>query len=165
MNDEIIAWDGKSTDDISSVYEKYHSKPNFIDNILSQIHDVSIQKGGTWLLKKWLESGNKLKVEHIKIIYDSLHVLEHWESKLHVLQILQYMPIDSVQKTKVESFLRITLTDDNKFIRAWSYNGFYELASQHPEYMEEVKQFFEIALQDEAASVKARIRNIIKKGF
>lgn len=29
----------------------------------------------------------------------------------------------------------------------------------------EVRQFFQMALRDEAASVKARIRNIVKQGF
>ncbi|VAW30036.1 hypothetical protein MNBD_CHLOROFLEXI01-2929, partial [hydrothermal vent metagenome] len=32
-------------------------------------------------------------------------------------------------------------------------------------YQDEAKQLFEIALKDEAASVKARVRNILKKGF
>jgi hypothetical protein len=31
--------------------------------------------------------------------------------------------------------------------------------------VQETKQFFEMAMRDEAPSVKARIRNIAKKGF
>ena len=62
-------------------------------------------------------------------------------------------------------FLRNCLVDNNKFVRAWAYNGFYELAVQYPEYEKETKQFFEMAMRDEAPSVKSRIRNIMKKGF
>jgi hypothetical protein len=75
------------------------------------------------------------------------------------------MPISKNEIKTVEAFLRVSLTDSNKFIRAWAYNGFYEMAIQYPEYKNETKQFFEMAMRDEAASVKARIRNIIKKDF
>ena len=93
-----------------------------------------------------------------------LDKLEHWETKLHILQSIPFMPIEITERKKVDAFLRETLTDPNKFVRAWSYNGFYELAMQHSEYLNETKQFFEMAMRDEAASIKARIRNIMKKG-
>ncbi|WP_448250543.1 hypothetical protein [Thalassotalea agariperforans] len=75
------------------------------------------------------------------------------------------MPITDAYSRSVYNFLIITLTDQNKFVRAWTYNGLYELSKQHPEYIKEAKQFFEMAMRDEAPSVKARIRNIMKKGF
>lgn len=62
-------------------------------------------------------------------------------------------------------FLRNCLISDNKFVRAWAYNGFYELALQYPAYKTEVKKFLDMAMKDEAASVKARVRNILKRGF
>ncbi len=49
-------------------------------------------------------------------------------------------------KKQLEAFLRKTLTSDNKFVRAWSYNGFHCLASQFPEYVREVEQFFKMAM-------------------
>ncbi|MEW8322573.1 MAG: hypothetical protein AB2606_07985 [Candidatus Thiodiazotropha taylori] len=70
-----------------------------------------------------------------------------------------------VEQEEVSAFLRECLTSSNKFVRAWSYNGFYELAIQHPQYQQETKVFFEMAMRDKAPSVKARIRNIMKRGF
>ena len=165
IEQEIMKWNGKSKDDIEAVYETYRNKPNFLDTILTLKSDVSYQKGATWLLKKWLESGNQIKAGQVKNIYGSLSSLNDWEAKLHVLQSIPYMPIGVDDRSNVESFLRETLTDSNKFIRAWSYNGFYELAVQYPEYVVEVEQFLEMALRDEVASVQARVRNILKKGF
>ncbi len=162
---ELVAWDGKSADAINAVYDRHSSEPEFLDRILVLINDASYQKGATWLLKQWLSSGNPIQVRHVKHVYSSLPSLIDWESKLHVLQSMPYMAIGKHEKSIVESFLRNTLTDPNKFVRAWAYNGFYELAIQYPEYVTEVKQFFEMALRDEAASVKARIRNLLKKGF
>ena len=59
--------------------------------------------------------------------------------------------------------MRHNLTATNKFVRAWSYNGLYELARRDPVYLPEVEQIFELALRDEAPSVKARIRNLQKE--
>ncbi|MEW8506998.1 MAG: hypothetical protein AB2598_09850 [Candidatus Thiodiazotropha sp.] len=165
IEQQIKEWDGKSVEIIRAVYKNYHNNPEFIDTILTLINEVSYQKGATWLLKRWLESGNQLKVGHIKSVYSTLHSLEDWESKLHVLQSISYMPIDKDEKASVEAFLRASMTDSNKFIRAWSYNGFHELSRQYPEYTEEVRRYFEMALRDEPASVKARIRNIMNKDF
>ncbi|WP_286235611.1 hypothetical protein [Thalassotalea sediminis] len=73
------------------------------------------------------------------------------------------MSITNEESSNVYKFLRQTLTDQNNFVRAWSYNGFYELSRQHSMYKDETEQYFEMAMRDEAPSVKARIRNIMKK--
>ncbi len=59
-------------------------------------------------------------------------------------------------------FLERNLCDENKFLRAWSYNGFHELARQHREYIDYAIEQIERGEADKAASVKARIRNIRK---
>ncbi len=165
IEQEIANWDGKSSDDISKIYDSYSSELSFPDEIVKLIKNTAYQKGATWLLKFYLESGHHLDKIQIKSIYCFLLEIDNWETKLHILQSMSFMPISSLEIKTVEAFLRASLTDSNKFIRAWAYNGFYEMAIQYPEYEEETKQFFEMAMRDEVASVKARIRNIMKKGF
>lgn len=162
---DILAWDGKSADAIRAVFESHHKKTGFLQTIVRLAKDPSFQKGATWLLKAALESGQKLQKEQVKEIYGSLDSRAHWETKLHILQSVPYMPVEKDSVQHLYNFIRATLTDSKKFVRAWSYNGFYELAVQYPEYVNEAKQLFETAMNDEAASVKARIRNIVKKGF
>ena len=162
---EIAKWDGKSADDISDIYEAFHARSNFADQLLTLLGDAENQKGASWLLKAWCEDGNRLDAAQCSSIYKVLSRLGCWETKLHILQCLSYMLIAKKDRKILESFLRSTLSDTNKFVRAWSYNGFYELARQHPEYREETEKLFEMAMRDEAASVKARIRNLLKKGF
>ena len=160
---EIAAWDGKSADYIAAIFSSHHKQPKFVDTLIKLAEITSYQKGATWLLKAWLEDGNKLNKNQVKKIYRHLENLEHWEARLHMLQCLPFMPIGEDEKKSVEAYLRTTLTDSNKFVRAWTYNGFYELAKEHPEFRNETKQFFEMAMKDESASVKARIRNLLKK--
>jgi len=161
----IAEWDGKSKDVIINIYERFCLQTDFIPQLIQLISQQTYQKGATWLLKHYFELGGKLEQKQVNTIYSNLHLLQNWESKLHILQCIPYMTIVEAEKKNVESFLRNCLIDSNKFVRAWTYNGFYELSIQYPEYQKETKQFFEMAMRDEAASVKARIRNILKKEF
>jgi len=162
---EIDKWDGKSANDIGDIYSRYCHDESFQKDIIQLIGETTLQKGATWLLKRHLENKKKISNSETSKIYKKLDSLEHWESKLHVLQSLPFLLIPKSDKKSVELFLRSCLTDNNKFVRAWAYNGFYELAVQYPEHVKETKQFFEMAMRDEAPSVKSRIRNIMKKGF
>ncbi len=165
IKQEIINWDGKSSKYITATYNRYSNENLFSSQLIEFTQQAKLQKGATWLLKHHLECGWKIPSKEIAKIYKLLPKLEHWETKLHILQCIPYMPINKTAKKHVETFLRKCLSDDNKFVRAWTYNGFYLLSLQYPAYQEETQRLFELAMKDEAASVKARIRNITKKGF
>ena len=158
-------WDGKSVKGLEEIYESYRQDSQFSKQLVVLIVDRPTSHGATWLLKRFLEDENKLLAAEVKKLFSVLDQLDVWESKLHILQSLPYLIIGKSDKKGMERFLRACLSETNKFVRAWAYNGFYELAQQHPEYQEEVRQFFEMAMRDEAPSVKSRIRNIMKKGF
>ena len=163
LKQTIKEWDSKSENDITAIYFDYYETPNFTTIIINLIENTETQNAATWLLKKHLEEDVTLTTVQVNQIYDSLSKLNHWESKLHILQSMPYLPIAAKQKNAVESFLRTCLTSKNKFVRAWTYNGFNELARQHPEYQSEVDVMLAEAMQKEVVSVKARIRNILKQ--
>lgn len=161
--EKIERWDGKSADSIGQLYDQSCHEPGFTSSLIKIINKPSVQKGATWLLKKHLETGELLSESEVDNLYKALPKLEHWETKLHVLQIMPYTLIEKKHIATVEPFLRECLNDKNKFVRAWAYNGFNELASNNKSYQKEVDQLLETALVEEAPSVKARIRNIIKE--
>ncbi len=165
IRQEIENWDGRSAADIGEIYNHHYRDEGFVSTMVNFIDIVSLQKGTTWLLKKYLENGNQISTAENSAIYKKLEKLHSWESRLHILQSLPFLLIPKKNKLQLERFLKICLVERNKFVRAWAYNGFYELAVQYPEHVEETKCFFEMAMRDEAPSVKSRIRNIMKKGF
>lgn len=165
IQEDIEQWDGKSAADISAVYIAYYQDDDFLSSIINLFSEVSLQKGATWLLKKHLENKNEINELETSRIYKNIENLEHWESKLHFLQALPFLLIPQKDKQRIEHFLRKCLMEKNKFVKAWAYNGFYELAIQYPEHAEETKKFFDLAMCNEAPSVKSRIRTIMKKGF
>ncbi len=165
LKDEILNWDGKSANHITSIYEKHLHSSGFVDQLIEFCKFSELQKGASWLIKRYCELKGCLNEQQVLEILGLLKKLEHWETKLHMLQIMPYFSIPVSAKKPTEHFLRHCLEQNQKFVRAWTYNGFYLLAKQYPEYQQEVKQFLEMGLTDESASVKARIRNILKQGF
>ena len=144
------------------LYQQHCDTPSFIAEVVEACSNDKLQNSASWLLKHHLEAGIQLDSHVIAQLYEGLPQLASWQAKLHILQSMPFMPIDKTRKTLVEHFLRDCLTNTNKFIRAWAYNGFHQLALQFPEYQQEAHQFFDMALRDEAPSVKARIRNTLK---
>jgi len=159
---EIRNWDGKTVDALQTIYERHGSDPGFGAELVQMLKSPDSQVGASWLIKRYLEAGCVLKSVEVRSVFQRLSHLEDWQSKLHLLQCLPYLSIDKSHVKYLEPFLRACLDEKNKFVRAWAYNGFYELALQHPSYQIEVDQLLEQAMQDEAPSVKARIRNIRK---
>lgn len=165
LETDIKAWDGKSVDIINRVYVRHHRRPSFLAELTSAISDEALQDGATWLLKHHLETDSPLDTGRAKEVFQALPKLTSWGAKLHILQSLRWMPIPTRYKNKLETFLRACLQEENKFVRAWAYSGFYELAKQHQEYRLEAQQLCRQAANNEAASVKARIRKILAAGF
>ena len=165
LKQNIGDWNGKSIETITLIYQQHAKLSGFIEAILDLLKHEEFQIGSSWLLKHHFEKGSHLNENEIGRVYQCLEKLEGWEAKLHILQSIPYMPIPSAKKECTLSFIRKCLEDDNKFLRAWAYNGFYEVSLCFPEYQKEVKTLLEAASESEAASVKARIRNIMKAGF
>ncbi len=165
LEQAIRAWDGKSADSIEAVYLRHEGESGFAESLVELSGRPELETGATWLLKRHLERGGRLGDGETAALFALASDLQSWEARLHLLQGLLYLRIPEAERQPLETFVRGCLTDPNKFVRAWAYNGFYELARQYPQYREEAGKLFEMAMRDEAASVKARVRNIMQQGF
>ena len=162
---ELVCWDGKSADGIRSIYDRHAQQPTFLPQLIKYARARSLQKGATWLLKQHSQKNTALSKREVQSILQLIPVLDGWEAKLHLLQCLPHLKITTELSKTVESFVRECIANDNKFVRAWGYGGFYELARQHPTYQDEAMQLIEAAKRDEPPSVQARIRRVLAKGF
>jgi hypothetical protein len=86
-----------------------------------------------------------------------------WESRLHILQMLPDLEIPTASSESLFQSLTGSLSEQNKFVRAWVYTALETLASQHEDYRPEVSQLLERATIDEAPSVRARLRQLKTK--
>lgn len=165
LAEKTSQWSAKSAQDMRVIYDAYAKASNFVPSLMKLILEPHSQTGATWLLKHFLETDGTLTAEQNSGFFLALQSLENWESKLHMLQCLSHVTIGQLQCPRLEEFLHDCLSDDNKFVRAWAYNGFFHLAKQHPHYQEEVEHRMQQAKETEAASIRARIRILMRTGF
>lgn len=165
--DEIAIWDKRSVHIVRDIYKRYHNDKSFLTGIIDMMISEPLQNAATWLLKYHLSNkSNKLSETQINAVYKTTPHLKDWQSRLHILQIMALMPVPENRRKETEGFVRSSMTSDIKFVRAWSYDGFYQLALQYPQYRHEAEVIFKNAHEnDPAGSVKSRLRNILKIGF
>lgn len=162
LEQDLRNWDQKSASDIGAIYEEHCADASFIADLVQLAAQPDLETGATWLLKHHLEQGKGLDSKAVSGLFALAPDFSSWHARLHFLQCLPFLPISTEYKTDLEKFLRDCLMDRNKFVRAWAYNGFHEMSLRHPEYETESRQLIAMALRDEAPSVKARIRQILK---
>lgn len=157
----LQSWDKKDTDFLKSVFDRYSKDKDFLEQLIIYLSDSETESASSWLIKNYFHKTKEIEYFSDQI-YQNLQNFKNWDAQLHILQIMDSLTISFALKEAVEETLRKLLISENKFVRAWSYNGFYIFATKFPEYREEVDLFLKLALEDEPASIKARIRNIIK---
>ena len=160
---DLGSWDGKSTAVLQSIYERHAVDGDFLPTLLAHLSDVNLQRASTWLLKRHLEFGNSLSPAECRAVLGNLASQQHWESKLYLLQCLPHLSVAEEDREGLETFLDACVRSDRKFVRAWAYNGFNELALGFPQYREAVDRMLARASESEVASVRARIRNLRKR--
>ena len=152
-----------SVDNLQAIYDRHADDPTLATQLVLLLADPELQKPASWLLRRSLEAGQTLSVKEAQPLFRSLAGLVDWETRLQVLQSLPYLTIGKRDVKPLEAFLRDCLAGKNKFVRAWAYHGFHELALQHDRFQTEVDHLLAQALEDEAASVQARVRNILQQ--
>lgn len=162
----LAAWDGRSTQVLVQLYQAMAAREDFLPALIQALQNEEMQRAASWLLKHSLEQGHRLSPAQIEQVYNAAPLLVDWESKLHLLQSMPYMPISQKQKQMLMEFVEDNLGAQNKFLRAWSYQGYYEIVGRDKAPDEIDAAFIQLlqnALEREAPSVKARIRAILKQ--
>ena len=128
-------------------------------------HDhLSIQVGATWLLKRWHEAEAKPEVgRHTTKVVNLLCRAEHWEVQLHLLQILATVRLDRKPWKRLKEQLGNLARSENTFVRAWTHSVFAAIGDGDESFREEALERMNEAEIEDAASVRARIRQIRKR--
>ena len=165
LKDRLASFDGKHVDILEEILSSVNPTKSVINELISLTADpdYKTQSGSTWLLKNWAETGLEFTSAQLKALLATLPDITFWEAKLHICQMLQNIRIPKECDRILVWFLDRNLQDENKYLRAWTYSGFYELSLQFPEYNDHVRQILDEGETEKAAAVKARIRNIRKQ--
>ncbi len=165
---DIAQWDSKDARAIKRVYANHYEQQGFHESLLLLFPSIEHQDGATWLFKHAIDEGDlvpeSIDPKHIKGMCASLDALETWASQLHVLQILSVVPIPKSCTDPIESFARSCMSSKKSFVRAWSYSALFAATRTDPKKHKKTITLLESTLNDGSApaSVKARIRNVLK---
>jgi len=162
--DELGKFNGKHTAPLNKIAQQILHRKGSVSELITcaQSDDIKIQSAATWLLKNLNEQGHLFSEVQTVDLINVLSNLNHWDAKLHVLQILPSLTIPSRQFDLLQRNLKDNIRSENKLLRAWSYNGLAVLADQHSSLRTEVNGILSGAQNDQAASVRSRIRQISK---
>lgn len=161
LKQTLQEWNG-TAEGMRQIYDQNSSKTDFLEKVIGIcVKDKDLQKVGSWLIKNHYDLKqvlpNKLHTPFIKVGV----TYTDWVAKLNFLQVLPKLDIEEKLLQDLDDFVRACLHDENKFVRAWSYQGFYEVTKHIPEFENELRQLCELALERESASIKSRVRKVV----
>ena len=161
----IAEYDGKRIEGLASIAAEIEPSTAVLQALCDLVggEDARRQSAASWLLRRYVSAGARLSQGQTKQVLCDLLRASHWEARLHILQMLEELAVPATHIKQLWPALIAQTTAVNKFIRAWSYHGIVVIADQHPPYRERARSLLAAADQDEAASVRARIRRIRKK--
>ncbi|MEL7121830.1 MAG: hypothetical protein AAFO07_20450, partial [Bacteroidota bacterium] len=136
---ELQEWDGKHVDYLIDIYDNYSNQDVFFDQLLEISTIQVLQTATTWLIKHHYDQKQSLNQHQIDNLLGISTELVHWEAQLHVLQLLPKVKISETILPIVDEFVNNCLESKKKFVRAWAYQGFYELTKHRPEYKEPLR--------------------------
>lgn len=163
--ESLRKFDGKRTAELERLSDSMPRNDDSVAQLLAlaEHDDTTVQVGSTWILKRWLEEG-VCQVEKAAATF--VQLLKHatyWEVRLHLLQMLVSLRVPARTVPRLTTLLPNLLVDDNKFVRAWALSVLAGIADQRESMREEVLSTIQVAANDDAASVRARVRQIQKR--
>lgn len=165
IREELSAFDGKHTQPLEALTGSRSPQPSLVQELIRITKDenVNLQTAATWMLKRYQEQGRVFSDRETERILDTYSLVPGWEAKLHLLQIFDGFTIPASRAETTFRNLVHSVNDENKFVRAWSYSGLAKVAEEHGEFRSEASTLLRSGEEDEAPSVRARIRNVKKR--
>jgi len=161
---KLSGFNGKNVQPFRQVARSVNPSSDSVETLLglAETDEEAFQIGATWVMKRWLENGQRLSADQTKRLLRFLKTINATDAKLHLLQMLPalHIPDDHVESL-YQTALRLT-SSDNKFVKAWACNALAVVAQRQPRYLNRALPLRHTVLETESASVKARVRNALK---
>jgi len=162
--DEILRFDGKRVDEMKAAIANNPSDDEWHAVVSYFVHpEASYQVASTWSVKCALEADMTLPTDVCTSLVESAGSLVGWEPKLHLLQCVRYLDLKEPQMDKLLVFAHACATNQKVLVRVWSLDAIVRLGLRVHGPTEPLGQRILSALEDKAASMRARARNLLKE--
>lgn len=159
--DRLNKWDGVHMDYLKQIYADFITEPEFFNSLIALLSEKDLQIPASWLIKHHYDQKNKLDPNEVDSLMKQTAELEQWEAQLHILQIIPKIHPEPQHLLLIDDFARRCLKSENKFVRAWSYQGLFELYKRGVVQDQELRSLCELAMETESASIQSKVRKIL----
>lgn len=160
----LATFDGRDTTPLERAAVALPATRATADRLLALAADESSTLvGATWVIKNMVEAGLELEPVHGEALVALLTPTSDDWAALHVLQTLPFVELTRRAQDALHAALVHLLGREHKFTRAWAYNALALLARADARWRPDALDRLERAYEDEAASVRARIRNAMRE--
>lgn len=160
----LSEFDGRATTILTQIETKYGQDTGYVNSLIELMgdEDTPQSEGATWLLKAWLDKRKTFSESQTTQFLKTLPCVSSWQAQLHVCQSVRHLSVDQSDVLPTVDWLRALLHHKRPFLRAWSLDAIVAVASSHKTYADFAMNALKEAVQDDAASVRARARSLLK---
>lgn len=153
LSETLARFDGKHVDELRAASEGLDaSELAALPKFCRGEHAVA----ATWMVKLLIEAN---RVNLLAEAMECLHADMPWEAQLHLLQCVQHAPDVAITKVSV---IRQLMDHPKTLLRVWALDALVRIWTVEPALAVEAPKLVENALNDKAASVRARARQLAK---
>ena len=162
LRTRLSVYDGKATTLLGEAEAALSGEEGYLDALIGLLAEADghIANGASWLIKSALERGGVLSEVQVEALLKHLPRLTDWATQLHICQSVRLLNVPARNAQVLADWVTGLLDHERPFLRAWSLDALGALAGQYREHSQAFNAALERAHQDQAASVKARARNL-----
>lgn len=164
LKEAYLNWDGTHIGYLKTLYQESIDDASFIPHTIALLEaDQRVEVPGSWVVKHHVEHGNSLNPIEVDQLVRCLGALHYWQAQLHLLQIIPMISLTEEQAERLEPVVRKYLSSDRAFVKASAFAAYFEIVKRFPELKNEFRLLCEDSLERVSASVKVKIRRILKQ--
>jgi hypothetical protein len=157
-------WNQNQVEELKTLYTEQHLNPEFMTSIVELfIEERTLEISASWLIKQHYDNKGILNSDQLEQVMGRLSQLNHWESELHLLQIIPKLELSPRLVEILEPELGSRLQSKYTFVRASAFAAYAEIVAYIPELKTEFKAKCLLAAEHEKPSVMVKINRIISK--
>jgi hypothetical protein len=158
----LSEYDGKATTYLGEAEAQCSQQEGYLDALIELLamREGHVANGASWLIRSALEQELELAEGQVRALIAQLSSIEDWAAQLHICQLVRHLTIPASDAGTLAGWLSKLLEHKRPFLRAWSLDALGALATQHAEYSAIFNTALKVAHEDDAASVRARTRQL-----
>lgn len=164
LEDALLSADSNAVSDLIDVKHRCRVGAEYFSELVVLCFDArpNVSGGATWILKSELEDGAQLPDRLVDRIAYSLKKLSSWQAQLHICQSVEMFRLTDEQAKSFLMWAETLAEHPRPFLRAWSLNARVILGRDFEDYRDAAIGALDHADGDNAASVRARARQLRK---